>query len=160
MNHVQLSGCLGDAPDTRIMPGGTSVVKFSVATSERWKDKQSGEIKTSTEWHRCFAYGKLGENIAQYFDKGDGIIVTSGKIKTRKYEKNGETRYATEIEVDAFEFPPGARRKQAVPEQSPPNQSKADGAASEVPSVEGRTRPPHETPDASFQRQNDEPPTF
>ncbi|MFD2274229.1 single-stranded DNA-binding protein [Undibacterium arcticum] len=88
MNKIVLGGALGRDPEVRYMPGGDAAVKFSVATTERWRDRNSGEMKSATEWHTCIAYGKLGENIAKFFTKGSGILL-EGKLRTRKIRRQG-----------------------------------------------------------------------
>ena len=104
MNKVIIMGNLGQDPDVRYMPeSGTAVVQLSVATNRSWKDKQTGERKDETSWHRCVCYGKQGENIALYFKKGSKILI-EGRLKYGSYEKEGITRYTTDIVVERFEF--------------------------------------------------------
>lgn len=106
INKVILIGNLGDAPELRVMPSGASACNFSVATSESWKDK-NGEKQEKTEWHRCSAFDrgnyKMAEYIAQGCQKGTKIYI-EGKLETRKYEKDGIERYATEVKVESFEI--------------------------------------------------------
>jgi single-strand DNA-binding protein len=96
INSVTIIGRAGQDCEMRVMPNGNSVATLSLATSESWKDKQSGERQESTEWHRCAAFGKLAEICGQYIKKGSMIYIC-GKLKTRKYEKDGQTHYSTEI---------------------------------------------------------------
>lgn len=103
MNRVTIKGFLGRDPETRYMPSGDAVTNFSVATSEKWKDKASGEQKERTEWHRCSSFGRTAEVIAEYFKKGSQILL-EGSLHTREYEKDGIKRYSTEIRVDRFYF--------------------------------------------------------
>lgn len=104
MNKVMLIGHLGRDPEMRYMPNGDPVANFSVATSERWTDKQSGEKKERTEWARCNIFGKRAEAFCQYVKKGHRVYV-EGKMQTRKYtDKSGVERYTTEIVVRDFEF--------------------------------------------------------
>ncbi len=98
LNEVRLIGNLGQDPEVKHMASGDAVTNFSLATSESWKDKNSGEMQERTEWHRCVAWRKVGEIIAQYAHKGSKLYV-SGKLQTRKWEQDGQTRYATEIQV-------------------------------------------------------------
>ena len=98
LNEVKLIGNLGKDPEVKYTAGGDAVVNFSLATSESWKDKNSGEMQERTEWHRCVAWRKVGEIIAQYVKKGQKLYV-AGKLQTRKWEQDGQTRYATEIQV-------------------------------------------------------------
>lgn len=99
LNKVQIIGRLGGDPDVRYLPSGDAVANFSVATTETWKDKSSGEKKEATEWHRVAAFGKLGEVCGKYLKKG-GLVYIEGSIQTRTYEKDGETRYSVQIRAD------------------------------------------------------------
>jgi single-strand DNA-binding protein len=96
LNEVTLLGHLGQDAETRAA-GGSSVTNFSLATERVWKDKQSGEIKKETDWHRIVAW-RVG-NLSQYLTKGKPVLV-KGRLQTRKYEKDGQTHYATEIVAD------------------------------------------------------------
>jgi len=98
LNKVQLIGNLGQDPEVKHMASGDAVANFTLATSDTWKDKNTGEKQERTEWHRCVAWRKLGEIIGQYAKKGQKLYV-SGKLETRKWEQDGQTRYATEIQV-------------------------------------------------------------
>ena len=100
VNRVTLIGNAGRDPETRAFPSGDSVTNVSIATTEKWKDKASGEMKEATEWHRLVFNGRLAEIAAQYIKKGSSVYV-EGSIKTRKYtDKDGAEKYATEIRVD------------------------------------------------------------
>lgn len=102
MNKVILIGRLGKDAEVKWTPSGVSVTRFSLATSERWKDKQSGEWKEETEWHNVTQW--RAEALAQHLTKGKAICV-EGKIKTRSYEdKDGQKRYSTEIVAEKVEF--------------------------------------------------------
>jgi len=104
LNKVQIIGHLGQDPTTRYMPNGDAVCNFSVATTETWKDKQSGEKKEATEWHRFTAYRKLGEICGQYLKKGSCVYL-EGKLQTRKWtDKDGVERYTTEIIADSMQM--------------------------------------------------------
>jgi single-strand DNA-binding protein len=108
MNKAIIVGGLGQNPELSYTPSGTAKATLSVATSERWTDKE-GEKHEKTEWHRCIAWGRKAEVIAEYFTKGSGIII-EGKIQTRNWEdKDGVKRYTTEIVIANFEFAPGKR---------------------------------------------------
>lgn len=99
LNKAMIIGNLGNDPDMRYMTNGDPVANFSVATSERWKDKQTGEQKEKTEWHRCAAFGRLAEIVGEYLRKGSKVYV-EGSIQTRKYtDKDQIERYSTEIKV-------------------------------------------------------------
>jgi len=108
MNRVTLLGRLGNDPEVRSIQDGTQVANFSLATSEKWKDK-NGEKQEKTEWHRCVAWGKTGENIGKYFKKGSEILV-EGSLQTRSWDdKEGNKRYTTEIKVNRFDFTGGSK---------------------------------------------------
>jgi single-strand DNA-binding protein len=96
VNKVILVGNLGRDPEIRYTPSGTAVANFSIATSERWKDKNSGEMQERTEWHRIVAWGRLGEICGEYLNKGKQVYI-EGRLQTRSWEKDGVTRYTTEV---------------------------------------------------------------
>ena len=101
VNKVILLGHLGQDPEVRYFPnGGGAVVNLSLATSDTWKDKQSGEMKEVTEWHRIVIYGKLAEIAGEYLRKGSKVYI-EGQLKTRKWfdQQNGVDRYLTEVVV-------------------------------------------------------------
>ncbi|STJ16016.1 Single-stranded DNA-binding protein [Escherichia coli] len=101
VNKVILLGHLGQDPEVRYFPnGGGAVVNLSLATSDTWKDKQSGEMKEVTEWHRIVIYGKLAEIAGEYLRKGYKVYI-EGQLKTRKWfdQQNGVDRYSTEVVV-------------------------------------------------------------
>lgn len=97
VNKVIIIGRLGKDPEIRYMPNGEAVANFSMATSETWKDK-AGDKQEKTEWHNLVAYKKLADIIGQYVKKGSQLYI-EGKLQTRKWEKDGVTRYTTEIIV-------------------------------------------------------------
>jgi single-strand DNA-binding protein len=118
MQKIIVTGYLGDDPQTRSLQSGSTVTNFSVATSERWTDKNTGEKKEHTEWFRFTAFGKTGDIIAQYMKKGDYIIVTDARKRTEKWQdKNGNDRYTDNYIVDGFEFGPKAGGGQRQQEQ-------------------------------------------
>jgi single-strand DNA-binding protein len=96
VNKAILVGNLGRDPEVRYTPSGTAVANFTIATSERWKDKTTGEMKEQTEWHRIVAWGRLGEICGEYLSRGKQVYI-EGRIQTRSWEKDGVTRYTTEI---------------------------------------------------------------
>lgn len=97
INKAIIVGRLGKDPEMRYMPDGTAVANFSVATSEDWKDKSTGEKKERTEWHRIVAYRKLGEICGEYLSKGK-LVYIEGRIQTRSWDdKDGNKRSTTEI---------------------------------------------------------------
>jgi single-strand DNA-binding protein len=131
INKVILVGRLGKDPEVRYTQDGTAVASFSIATSEEWKDKNTGEKREKTEWHRIVAWRRLGEICGEYLSKGKQVYI-EGKLQTRSWEKDGVTRYTTEIVATDMQFlgskdssysgPPGPReaRPQNNNVNSPP----------------------------------------
>lgn len=103
LNKVMIIGNLGKDPEITYTNNGVAITKISVATSETWNDKNTGEKREKTEWHRITFFGKQGETIARYMSKGKQIYV-EGKIQTSQYEKDGVTRYSTDIIASQFQF--------------------------------------------------------
>lgn len=102
INKVILIGNLGQDPEVRYMPSGGAVTNITIATTETWRDKQTGEQKERTEWHRIVVMGKLAEFVGQYTKKGTNIYI-EGKLQTRKWQdQSGQERYTTEVLVDSF----------------------------------------------------------
>ena len=137
LNKAQIIGYLGRDPEMRYMPDGAAVANVSIATTSVWKDKQSGEKKEDTEWHRVAAFGRLAEVMGEYLKKGSQVYV-EGRLQTRKWQdkETGQDRYTTQIIADSLvmlggkdsgsrsEPPPtGSREKpkaQAKPEAAKP----------------------------------------
>jgi len=103
VNKVILVGNLGKDPEIRYMSDGTPVANFSVATNEEWTDKQTGEKKKKTEWHRIAAWRRLGEICGQYLHRGSQVYI-EGKLQTRSWEQDGITRYSTDILASTVQF--------------------------------------------------------
>ena len=104
VNKVIIIGNLGADPDVKQFQNGGSVTTISVATSEQWNDKQTGERREQTEWHRISLYNKLGEIAAQYLRKGSSVYI-EGSLRSRKYQdQNGQDRYVTEIRADQMQM--------------------------------------------------------
>lgn len=103
INRVTLAGHLGKDPETKTFSNGGSVCNFSIATSEAWTDKRTGEKKERTDWHNIVANGKTGEIAQKYLAKGAAVLIEGG-IRQRSYEKDGQTRYVTEIMCDRLHF--------------------------------------------------------
>ena len=100
INKVILIGHLGQDPEVRYMPNGNAVANITLATSETWRDKQSGEQRERTEWHRVVFFGKLAEIAGEYLRKGSQVYV-EGRLQTRKWQdQGGQDRYTTEVVVD------------------------------------------------------------
>ena len=104
INKVIIVGNLGQDPETRYMPSGAAVTNFTVATNESWKDKQTGEQKDRTEWHRVAMFNRLAEIAAEYLRKGSQVYI-EGKLRTRKWQgQDGQDRYTTEIVADEMQM--------------------------------------------------------
>lgn len=128
VNKVIIVGRLGDNPETKCMPSGGAVTVVSVATSEDWKDKQSGEKQERTEWHRVVFYNKLAEIAGEYLTKGAQVYV-EGKLRTRKWDKNGVDHYITEIIAEEMQMLGNK------PEGAPANKPAAAGKQSQKPAA-------------------------
>ena len=102
LNRVQLIGRLGRDPESKFTPTGKKVTTFSIAISNRWKDR-NGEMKESTEWVNIEAWERLGEVCQEYLHKGS-LVFLEGRLKTEKYEEKGETRYYTKVVLQSLEF--------------------------------------------------------
>ena len=103
LNKVMLIGNLGRDPEIRYSQQGLAVVNFSVATSEQWTDKNTGDKQEKTEWHNVVAFGKPAETLEKYLSKGSQVYI-EGKLQTNTYEKEGQTHYSTKIVVGNFQF--------------------------------------------------------
>jgi single-strand DNA-binding protein len=123
INKVMLIGRLGRDPEVRYTPDGAAVANFSIATSEEWKDKATGEKKERTEWHRIVAFRKLGEICGEYLSKGKQVYI-EGRLQTRSWEKDGVTRYTTEIVASDVQFLGG--RDSANSDEPPLNTQASD----------------------------------
>lgn len=118
VNKATLLGRLGKDPECKTINSGQMVANFSIATSESWKDRTTGEKKEQTEWHNCQAWGTLAEIAQKYLHKGDQVYV-EGKIKTRSWEKDGVTRYVTEIIVGSIVLLGGGQKSDATRQEAP-----------------------------------------
>ena len=137
LNKVLIIGNLGNDPETRFTPGGDAVANFSVATTESWKDKSSGEKKELTEWHRCSVFGKLAEICGQYLKKGSQVYI-EGKLQTRKWtDKEGVERYTTEVKVSEMRMlgskPEGSS---SAPRSEPSRPAQGSAPSGKKPSFE------------------------
>lgn len=104
LNQAQIIGHLGRDPEVRHLPSGEPVANFTIATTEKWRDKNSGESKESTEWHSISCFGGLAEIVGKYLHKGS-LVYVSGKIKTRKYQdKDGHEKYTTSIQCQELKM--------------------------------------------------------
>ena len=104
VNKVIVVGNVGKDPEVRYMPSGDAVANLSVATTDRYKDKQTGDMKENTEWHRIAFFGKLAEIVGQYIKKGSQIYV-EGRLRTRKWtDASGVEKYSTEIVAESMQM--------------------------------------------------------
>jgi single-strand DNA-binding protein len=149
LNKVQIIGYLGRDPEIRYAPSGDAVANFSVATTEKWKDKNAQEQKEKTEWHRITVWGRLAEVVGQYLKKGSKVYV-EGKLQTRQYDKDGVTHYATEIVMQNMEMldgkPPGGDDSSALAGRQSIDQAKQ------------AARPPQSKPAPNFSDMDDDIP--
>ena len=120
VNKVILIGNLGDAPDIRYTQDGKAIANLSVATSESWKDKNTGEKVEKTEWHRACMFGRLAEIAGEYLTKGSKVYL-EGKLQTRKWQdKDGNDRYTTEIVASEMQMLDGASSRPAQQSNASP----------------------------------------
>lgn len=127
VNKAILVGNLGSDPEIRALPDGKAVANFSVATSERWISKQTGNQEERTEWHRCVCFGRLAEIVEQYVRKGSKVYI-EGKLQTRSWEdQSGEKRYMTEILVNDLQMLDSRQDQQPArqPAKQPPVRQEA-----------------------------------
>jgi len=123
VNKAIIVGNVGQDPEVRYMPSGSAVAEVSVATSEQWKDKQSGEKQERTEWHRVTFFGRLAEIVGEYIKKGSQIYV-EGSIRTEKWQdKQGNDRYTTKIIANEMQMLGSRTGGSASFDQSAPSQS-------------------------------------
>lgn len=125
VNKVILIGNLGADPEVRHTAGGNAVANLSVATSEAWKDKQSGQLQERTEWHRVVAFNRLAEIMGEYLRKGSKVYI-EGKLQTRKWQdREGQDRYTTEIVANEMQMLDGRSGDDQRPRQQPQQQHQA-----------------------------------
>ncbi len=104
INKVILVGNVGQDPEIRALPSGQAVANFRIATSDSWRDKQTGELRESTEWHSVAVFGRLAEIVGEYVRKGQQLYL-EGRLRTRKWQdKSGNDRYSTEIVADEMQM--------------------------------------------------------
>lgn len=132
VNKVIIVGNLGKDPEVRYSQSGDAITGITVATTDKWKDKATGEQKEATEWHRISFFGKLAEIAGQYLKKGSQIYV-EGKLKTRKYtDKDGIEKYSTEINADQLQML-GSRPQESEPAKPQPRKITHDIPHDEIP---------------------------
>lgn len=137
VNKVILVGNLGREPEVRYSPDGSAICNISIATTSSWKDKNSGEKREETEWHRVTFYGKLAEIAGEYLKKGRSVYV-EGRIKTRKYQdkETGQDRYSTDIIADQMQMLGGREDSGAQTANHAPQQRQQSARAPQSQSAE------------------------
>jgi single-strand DNA-binding protein len=129
VNKVIIVGNLGADPETKYLPSGDAVTNIRVATTDKWKDKASGEMKEATEWHRIAFFGRLAEVAGEYLKKGSQIYV-EGTLRTRKWQdKDGQDRYSTEIRGEVMQMlgrREGGGEGRALPERPERGEARAE----------------------------------
>jgi len=140
LNKVMIIGNLGNEPESRYMPSGSAVTNISIATSDSWRDKTTGEPQERTEWHRVTFYGKLAEIAAQYLHKGSQVYV-EGRLQTRKWQdKNtGQDRYTTEIIANEMQMLGRRGEGSGGYESSPAPAQQQASAQQQAPATAGPT---------------------
>ncbi|MGX6566056.1 single-stranded DNA-binding protein [Cupriavidus necator] len=152
VNKVILVGNLGADPETRYMPSGDAVTNIRIATTDRYKDKQSGEMKEATEWHRISFFGKLAEIAGQYLRKGSSVYI-EGRIRTRKWQdQSGQDKYSTEIVAEQMQMLGGragnndgdsdAGAERSAAQQRRGNEQRSAPPAQHQPAPQQPARPP------------------
>lgn len=134
INKVILVGNVGNDPEVRYMPNGNAVANISVATSDTWKDKNTGEQQERTEWHRVVFFNRLAEIVEQYVKKGTKLYV-EGRLQTRSWEQDGIKRYSTEIVANEMQMldSRGGQSDSNYGQQQAPAQQSGGGSKQEAP---------------------------
>ncbi|MDB1112418.1 single-stranded DNA-binding protein [Pseudomonas extremaustralis] len=152
VNKVILVGTCGQDPEVRFLPNGNAVTNLSLATSEQWTDKQTGQKVEKTEWHRVVMFGKVAEIAGEYVRKGSQVYI-EGKLQTREWEKDGIKRYTTEIVVDMQGTmqllggrPQGDQQSQGGMSNSAPRPQQSRPQPTQQPQRESRPAPQQAAP--------------
>lgn len=158
INKAIILGNLGNDPEVRYLPNGDAVANITVATSESWTDKQSGEKKEQTEWHKVTFYGRLAEVVGEYLRKGSKVYV-EGKLQTRKWtDQQGVERYTTEIKASDMQMldaqPQGG--KQPSQQQQPQRQRQAPPAGYQGQMPQQRQQRPQQQAQPQYQDFDDD----
>jgi len=156
VNKVILVGNLGNDPEIRYMPNGGAVANITIATSESWRDKVTGEQREKTEWHRVSLFGKLAEVAGEYLRKGSQVYI-EGQLQTRKWkDQQGQDRYTTEVVVQGFngvmQMLGGRAQGQGGQQQAPAQQQQGGWGQPQQPAQQQQQRTQNQQP------QYDEPP--
>ncbi|EAB4416563.1 single-stranded DNA-binding protein SSB2 [Salmonella enterica] len=172
VNKVILVGNLGQDPEVRYMPNGGAVANLTLATSESWRDKQDGEIREHTEWHRVVVFGKLAEIASEYLRKGAQVYI-EGQLRTRKWtDQSGQDKYTTEVVVGQNGTMQMLGRRDSQPQQggqqfsgqpqpqTPPPAAKGEGKAAKGAgkAAKGKNAAPQQPPAQPQPPQNEWPP--
>lgn len=156
VNKVILVGNLGRDPEVRYMPNGEAVCNFSIATTENWKDK-AGVKQEKTEWHNIVMYRKLAEIAGEYLAKGRPVYI-EGRLQTRKWEKDGVTRYSTEIIADSMQMLGGKDGGQSAGQDSGNDYNQDQAPARERPAQASKPAAKPATQSTSFDDFEDDVP--
>ena len=133
LNKVILIGNLGRDPETKYLPSGAAVTSLILATSESWKDKQTGEQKERTEWHRVVGFNRLAEIMGEYLKKGSKVYI-EGQLRTEKWQdKEGVDRYTTEIIASEMQMLDSRDPNSTAPRQAPRQAPAADHFDDDIP---------------------------
>jgi single-strand DNA-binding protein len=162
VNKVIIVGNLGADPETRYTPGGDAVTNIRVATTDKWKDKASGEMKEATEWHRISFFGRLAEVAGEYLKKGSQVYI-EGSLRTRKWQdKDGQDKYSTDIRGDVMQMlgrreGGGAPRDEGMPRS---NEARAGGESRSGGESRpgGESKPAQKKPAGKFDDMEDDIP--
>lgn len=156
VNKVILVGNLGQDPEIRYQPSGGAVATLSIATSESWRDKQTGENKEQTEWHRVVLFGKLAEVAGEYLRKGSQVYI-EGKLRTRKWQDQaGQEKYTTEVVVNVGGVMQMLGGKQDSGQQQRPQQNKQQAGMQQARNqLQRQSAPANNEPPMDF---DEEPP--
>lgn len=142
VNQVTIVGNLGRDPEIRYAPSGDAIANIAVATTSKWKDKNTGDVKEETEWHRITFFGKLAEIVGQYLKKGASVYV-QGRLKTTKYtDKDGVEKYATNIIAETMQMLGGRQADDSGQDSAPaPARQGANGTGPATPRQAPRPAP-------------------
>ena len=163
LNKVTLIGRLGADPEVRYMPTGGAVANISLATTFRWKDKQSGERKENTEWHRVVFFNRLAEIVGEYLKKGSQVYV-EGRLQTRKWQgQDGQDRYTTEIiatEMNMLDSRSGgtAPFNSSATANAPAQQAGTSSPQNKPAAAQQSSTPPNSPPAAAYEDFDDDIP--
>ena len=146
INKVILIGNLGQDPDVRYMPSGQAVANVRLATSESWKDRETGEQQERTEWHNVVFFGRLGEIVGEYLRKGSQVYV-EGQLRTRKWQdRDGNDRWTTEVRANEMQMLGGRGGGGGMSAGSPPARSASSGASGPAPMAPAGDEPDDDIP--------------